>query len=622
MLKSAAVKIGMHHRRGSTAFTDYKKNTGFSTLSNTEPSASGPVSSLCWLLAGTGRAVSTSVLLSCAQVLTLLPIALLVRRVIDEALPQRDSGQLLSSLALIAGLLLVSGAVQLVNRFMLQKTTKSAVSHIRAHLVNAQLAGTRLYHSHEDHDRIHSQIVEDTLRVDTMLGALLSRCLPGALLTLGLAVLLVYMNALLSIAFMCIFPLLVLFNTAMSRRLKAHIKKFHSDFYAFSKGVWFILTCSELIRVSAAEASEQKKQLAGIDQLRRSQITAAWFSARMSVLQQNALMLTGFMVLFIGGLLVIQGKLSMGELLAFYAALALMNGYAGSLVGSIPELVEGFQSLAVLQNILRASGSSAAAGHPAPAEAADSGNQAYCGSRKHDLTGSICFEAVDFSYAAADDDTAKNSFFLHAINLTASIDSNEIITINGLSGSGKSTLMYLLLGFYRPHNGRILIDGIPLEDMDMSHYRRQIGVVLQEPLLFAGSIRENLIYGLDACDEQRLMQVCREVMIHDDIMRLARGYDSDIGDHGMLLSGGQRQRIAIARALLRNPRLLILDEPTNHLDESLIEGMRPLWHRSADRPGPNRACIVISHHKILQQLADRSYVLKDGRLSEVLCAPA
>jgi ATP-binding cassette, subfamily B, bacterial len=563
-----------------------------------------------------------SVLLSCVQSFSLFPVALLVRRVIDEAIPQQDSRKLVALLSAITGLLLMSGAVQLANRFISLAAIKSSISNLRAELVNAQLAGTRMYHSREDLKTIHSQIVQDTVRVDAMSSALLLQCIPGALISAGLGTVLVSMNATLSIVCIVVFPLLGLFSLTSARKLKTLIKLFHSSFTAFSKGVSFILTWNELIRLSTAEAYEQKRQLAALDALRRSNSNAVWFSCLIQVIQQHALLLIGVIVMLIGGRFVIQGTLSMGELLAFYAALGLLNSHAASVVNSIPSIVEGFESLSVLHRILHDSGSGSTAEpchsclSEGPASATAAGNPAYRGTLKHDIVHSISFEAVDFCYAAADE-KPQRPFFLQNINLTFHIDTNETVTIHGFSGSGKSTLMYLLMGFYRPAKGRILVDGIPLDDLQISYYRRQISMVPQDPLLFSGTIRENLVYGLESYDEQNLIQVCKDAMIYDDILQLPFGYDSDIGEQGMLLSGGQRQRIAIARALLRKPKLLILDEPTNHLDESLIEGMRLLCDSKSGRPGCdglNRACIVISHNRILQQLADRSYVLKDGSI--------
>ncbi len=218
---------------------------------------------------------------------------------------------------------------------------------------------------------------------------------------------------------------------------------------------------------------------------------------------------------------------------------------------------------------------------------------------------------------------------LDGVDLSIHIDRNEIVNIHGLSGSGKSTLMYLLLGFYKPESGRILVDGVDLSELSMPSWRRQIGVVLQDPLVFAGTIRENIAYGLDAYDEADLRSACADALILDEILRFEKGFDTMVGEGGMALSGGQRQRLAIARALLRKPRLLILDEPTNHLDETLIASMEKLWSSAADGSRaaasdalaasgqavvPGRACIVISHDKILRELADSSYELKEGKL--------
>ena len=166
---------------------------------------------------------------------------------------------------------------------------------------------------------------------------------------------------------------------------------------------------------------------------------------------------------------------------------------------------------------------------------------------------------------------------------------------------------------------KILVDGIDLKELSLSTYRRQIGVVLQDPLIFSGTIRENITYGLDSWTESKLVQACKAAMIYEDILKMEHGFDTMIGESGMTLSGGQRQRISIARAILRKPRLLILDEPTNHLDESLIGAMESLWSRhknswQENSLGAGWACLIVSHDRILRERADASYVLDKGRL--------
>jgi len=254
--------------------------------------------------------------------------------------------------------------------------------------------------------------------------------------------------------------------------------------------------------------------------------------------------------------------------------------------------VEGFESLHVLRGILD-----------------DARGEGDNGGTDHKVTEAIVFEKVSFRY--------NDAALLDGVDLSIHIDRNEIVNIHGLSGSGKSTLMYLLLDFYKPESGRILVDGIDLAELSMPAWRRQIGVVLQDSLVFAGTIRENIAYGLESYDEADLRAACADAMVLDEILKFEKGFDTMVGEGGMALSGGQRQRLAIARALLRKPRLLILDEPTNHLDESLIASMGRLWSRAADAGGsgcPGRACIVISHDTILREVADSSYILENGRL--------
>ncbi len=294
------------------------------------------------LFGGKWRAIALSVGLSCLQSLALFPIALLVNSVIDKALPERDFPALLGAIAAICALALVGGGLQLVNRRISIDTIRTAIAELRTRLVKAQLEGSRTYYTQEDLDTLHSRIVQDSFRVDSMAGALLVQTIPGALISLGLFFVLLRLNLALSLLCLALAPFFAAGVLLMSKRLKALIKAFHLDFSRYSKGIKFVLGSNELIRISTAESVENRRQGDTIESLKASHLAALWFSSIMRVSQQQLLMLSGAAILLAGGYLVIAGRLSLGELIAFYAALGMLNGNARAVIESVPTIVEGF----------------------------------------------------------------------------------------------------------------------------------------------------------------------------------------------------------------------------------------------------------------------------------------
>lgn len=190
------------------------------------------------------------------------------------------------------------------------------------------------------------------------------------------------------------------------------------------------------------------------------------------------------------------------------------------------------------------------------------------------------------------------------------IQPGKTVAIVGPNGAGKSTLTYLLLGFYQPQAGAIFVDGIPLTTVDIGAFRRQVGVVPQSPLIFHGTMRENITYGMPHASQAAIHWATGLAQLDGFIDTLPAGYETVIGDHGMLLSGGQRQRIALARALLPRPTFLILDEPTNHLDHNAIQ---QIMH-NLRQPTYSPTCLLITHDMTMAAFWDEVYHLKDGRL--------
>jgi ATP-binding cassette subfamily B protein len=192
------------------------------------------------------------------------------------------------------------------------------------------------------------------------------------------------------------------------------------------------------------------------------------------------------------------------------------------------------------------------------------------------------------------------------------VSAGERVALVGPSGAGKSTVFQLLLRFYDPQHGRILVDGVPLRELDPRELRRRIALVPQEPVTFAASVAENIRYGRPEASDEEVRQAAMLAAAHDFITALPHGFDTQIGERGVTLSGGQRQRIAIARAILKNAPILLLDEATSALDAESERAVQS----ALDRLMRGRTTLVIAHRLATVRQADRILVFDHGRVVE------
>lgn len=292
-------------------------------------------------------------------------------------------------------------------------------------------------------------------------------------------------------------------------------------------------------------------------------------------------------VLWLGARQVVAGDMTIGELVAFQALIMMAVGPVSSLVGIYQKLQDALLSLERLSDIYDAEPEEKTALAAMPP-----------------IKGAVSFQDITFGYVPDEAPILRN--------VSLEVNAGETIAIVGRSGSGKSTLFSLIQRFYHPDEGRVLIDGLDIATVSASTLRRQIGVVLQDPQLFTGTIRENISYGHQDAQMSEIIEASKLANAHDFIQRFPLGYDTMIGEVGVRLSGGQRQRIAIARALLPEPPLILFDEATSALD---TESERAI-QRNLNAILKGRTAFVIAHRLSTIRDADRIVVLDEGMVVE------
>lgn len=524
-----------------------------------------------------------SVVLVAAQALLVLPLALLVRAAFDTLIPSRNFGLLLAAGVGILVVSVLNNVLTLWARHTTLEFTKRAIASQRMDLLDHCYALSRQFHTHADRGHLQSLFVHDTERVDTMSNALMTAFLPGACTSIVLALVLLYLYPALFLVIALIMPILVWSNRRSAIRARAENAKYHLAFETFSRGVFFLLQAVDLTRIQTAEAFERERQSGTIEHLRVTSAKMALINSAHRA-QQNVIgVLWGVIILIAGGWAVAQNWMTIGDLLSYYVAVSLLSTNMISTLTAIPQLVEGNASIQLLYEFLQTR---------AP--------QPYHGAREINFQGNVRFDDVWFQY--------DNAVILRGVNLE--IRRGATTAILGENGAGKSTLTYLLLGLYRPTRGALFADGFVYDDLAIYSLRSRIGTVLQDPLIFAGTVRENITYGMPFAAQELVERASKLATAHEFILGLPQGYETQVGEEGKLLSGGQRQRIALARALLREPALLILDEPTNHLDAPSIAHLMENLKTLSPRP----AVLLISHDLNVAEQADVVYELHGGTL--------
>lgn len=344
-----------------------------------------------------------------------------------------------------------------------------------------------------------------------------------------------------------------------------------------------------IVRSFAMEEVEKKRFLSDVETANQAVIQGVATDAGYGATSNLVIALARLAAIAAGGYLAVKGEVTIGTVVAFL-------GYVGGLFGPIQGLSGIYQSLSKasvsLEEIFRIIDIQEYLGDSPDARDVPQ------------VRGDVSFEDVHFRYEQG------GRPLLDGVSME--VRAGETVAIVGPSGSGKTTLMALLMRFYDPIDGIIRLDGMDLRSLKQSALRRNIGVVLQDPLLFNDTVRANIAYARPEATLEEVMEAARTANIHDAIVRLADGYETLVGERGALLSAGERQRITIARAILKNPRILILDEATSSLDAESEEAVQS----AIDRLKKERTTFIIAHRLVTVANADRIVVLRSGRVAE------
>lgn len=407
-------------------------------------------------------------------------------------------------------------------------------------------------------------------------------------LAISIAVM-VHMNWKLAVLVICFVPLpaiiAALSGPEQTRRERELLEQWSKIYSRFNEVLSGIVT----VRSFSMEDTEKKRFLRDVNAANQIVIRGVGIDTGLGAATNLVVTFARIAAITLGGLFVLKGAITVGTLVAFLGYVGGLFGPVQGLTGIYQTIQRAYVSLDEIFSIL---------------DVQDHLGDAPNAKEVGHIDGNVVFDNVKFQYEN------RGRPILDGIDLN--VNAGQTLAIVGPSGSGKTTMMALLMRFYDPNEGAILLDGHDLRTLKQRSLRRNIGTVLQDPLLFNDTVRNNIAYGRPEATLEEVAKAARAANAHNFISHLPETYDTMVGERGSRLSVGERQRIAIARALLKNPPILILDEATSSLDaesEALVQ-------EALDRLMKGRTTFVIAHRLATVVHADRIIVLKHGRIAE------
>lgn len=466
----------------------------------------------------------------------------------------------------------------------LSEAVRGMETRLRGALIRRLQQLSISFHSDARSGQLQSKVLRDVEAVQNLSRQLFSSMVAGLLSIIVAVGVTAVKNWVIILFYLITVPISTLLITTFRRGMGQKNREFRQEVEQMAARISESIQMIPVTRAHGLEETEIKRIEAHLAQVQDKGLRLDVFNAVFGAAAWVTFQIFQVLCLLFTGLLAYFGRISVGDVVLYQGFFNTIVMAVSNIVNIYPELSRGFESISSIGEVLGC----ADLEH----------NQ---GKRKvREVRGDFTFQGVTYVYPGT------KTPAVYDFNLE--VKAGECIAVIGESGAGKTTLLNLIVGFLRPTGGRILLDGEDMNELDLRTYRRFLAVVPQETILFSGTIRENILYGLNDVDEERLWQALTLANAREFVEKLPQGLDTVVGEHGGKLSGGQRQRIAIARALIRDPRVIVLDEATSALDAvaemQVNKGLRALIE--------GRTTFIVAHRLSSIRMAHRVVVMRQG----------
>ncbi|MFF6989178.1 ATP-binding cassette domain-containing protein [Streptomyces sp. NPDC010273] len=550
-----------------------------------------PIRTLAYLFRADRRRLALAVAVFTVKHSPIWLLPLITASIIDTVVQHQPVSRLWTSTGIILFILLINYPLHVLYVRLLYGSVRRMGTDLRSALCTRMQQLSIGYHSRVSAAVLQAKVVRDVETVEQMVQQTAETGLGAITVLTGGLVIIGFRTPEFVPVFIVVVPVAALLVSRLRARLRTHNEHFRHEVETLSSRVTEMTRLIPVTRAHGLEGKALRRMDGTLSRLLTSGMRLDLLNGRFGSLAWVVLNVVGVLVLAGAALVSYYGVwgVTAGDVVMLSAFLTTLTNSTTTLTSLAPVITKGLESVRSVGEVLQAP------------ELEDNEGR----TEVTEVRGAVTFQHVGLSY----DEELRPA--VHDFTLT--VEPGETIALVGASGAGKSTVLNLVIGFIRPTTGQLLLDGTDMNILDLRTYRRFVSVVPQESILFDGTIHDNVAYGMDDADEEAVRTALRDANALEFVEKLPRGVETLVGERGARLSGGQRQRLAIARALIRDPKVLILDEATSALDtrsEALVQ-------QALGRLLRGRTTFVVAHRLSTVRSADRIVVMGDGEILEV-----